>query len=91
MNVDTVMQLASDALMVALKVAGPFLVAGLVVGLGISIFQAATQIQEMTLTFIPKIAAMLAVIVLAGPWMMNSLITYTSDLFRSIPNVVTQR
>jgi len=72
---------------VALKVSGPFLVAGLVVGLLVSIFQAATQIQEVTLTFVPKMLAVGVVIVVAGPWMLDQLVLYTAELYRSIPTL----
>ena len=70
MNEDVVINLGVDAVMVALKVALPILLVALVVGLAISIFQAITQIQEMTLTFIPKILALVVVIIVAGPWML---------------------
>jgi flagellar biosynthetic protein FliQ len=72
---------------VALKVSGPFLIAGLVVGLLVSIFQAATQIQEVTLTFVPKMIAVAAVIVIAGPWMLDQLVLYTAELYRTIPTL----
>jgi flagellar biosynthetic protein FliQ len=72
---------------VALKVSGPFLVAGLVVGLLVSIFQAATQIQEVTLTFVPKMLAVAAVVVIAGPWMLDQLVLYTAELYRTIPTL----
>ena len=77
MNQDTAIQLAMQALIVALKVAVPFLIAGLVVGLLVSVFQAGTQIQEQTLTFIPKILVTGAVIAIAGPWMLDQMIDYT--------------
>jgi flagellar biosynthesis protein FliQ len=87
-NQDTVTQLAVEALAVSLKLSLPFLLAGLVVGLLISIFQAATQIQEVTLSFIPKIIVTGAVLVIGGPWMLDQMLGYTSDLFRSIPSLV---
>ena len=87
MNEGTVTQLAVQAMTVALKVSGPFLVAGLVVGLLVSIFQAATQIQEVTLTFVPKMIAVAAVIVIAGPWMLDQLVLYTAELYRTIPTL----
>ncbi|HZQ82114.1 MAG TPA: flagellar biosynthesis protein FliQ [Gaiellaceae bacterium] len=88
MTQDTVTQLAVQAMEVALKVAGPFLLAGLVVGLLVSIFQAATSIQEVTLSFIPKIVVTGAVIAIAGPWMIGQLVAYTQDLYLSIPSLV---
>ncbi|HEY1366275.1 MAG TPA: flagellar biosynthesis protein FliQ [Gaiellaceae bacterium] len=88
MNQDTVTHLAIQAMTLTLKVSGPFLVAGLVVGLLVSIFQAATQINEVTLSFIPKIIATGAVIALAGPWMLDQVVSYTQQLFLSIPTLV---
>lgn len=82
------MKLAADALMLAVKLAGPFLLATLVVGLIISIIQAATQLQEFTLQFIPKIIAVVLVLAIAGPWMINSLVLYTAELFKYIPQLV---
>ena len=87
MNEGTVTQLAVQAMTVALKVSGPFLVAGLVVGLLVSIFQAATQIQEVTLTFVPKMIAVGVVVIVAGPWMLDQLVVYTAELYRSIPTL----
>lgn len=91
MNQDQVVKLAMDALMLALKVGMPLLLAGLVVGLLVSVFQAVTQIQEMTLSFIPKILAVAVVLIVAGPWMLNQLVGYTSDLYRSIPGMVKEK
>jgi len=88
MNQDTVPQLAMQAIMIALKIAGPFLIAGLIVGLLVSIFQAVTSIQEQTLSFIPKILVTGAVMALAGPWMLDQLLAYTRDLFSQIPTLV---
>jgi len=87
-NQDTVTQLAIQAMTVALKVSGPFLLAGLVVGLLVSIFQAATSIQEITLSFIPKIVVTGVVIAVGGPWMLDQLLAYTSALYASIPSLV---
>jgi flagellar biosynthetic protein FliQ len=89
MDQDTVINLVMQAITVAVKVALPILLAGLVVGLLASIFQAVTQIQEMTLTFIPKILATIVVMVVAGPWMLNQIITYTQQLWQGIPGVVS--
>jgi len=87
-NADTATHLAMQALMLTLKVSLPFLLAGLIVGLAVSIFQAATQIQEITLTFIPKFVAMGVVLFVAGPWMLDQLLVYTRDLFLGIPSLV---
>jgi flagellar biosynthetic protein FliQ len=64
------------------------LLAGLVIGLVISIFQAVTQIQEQTLSFIPKIVALVAVVAIAGPWMLDTMVTWTQELWAAIPNYV---
>lgn len=88
MNQDTVTHLSIQAMMVTLKVSAPFLLAGLVVGLVVSIFQAATQIQEPTLSFIPKIVATGVVVAVGGPWMLDQMVAYTQALFASIPSLV---
>ena len=88
MNQDTVIHLAMQALIVALKVSMPFLLAGLVVGLAVSVFQAVTQIQEQTLSFIPKILVTGAVMAIGGPWMLGQMIAYTEALYTSIPSMV---
>ncbi len=88
MNQDTVVNLASQAMSLAFKVAGPLLLAAMVVGLLVSIFQAVTQIQEQSLTLIPKIAAIAVITVLLGPWMLDQLIGYTTNLYSSIPSLV---
>jgi len=71
-----------------MKVGGPLLIVGLVIGLVVSVFQAITQIQEQSLSFIPKIIGTAVVIVVAGPWMLNQLLGYTEELYRSIPALV---
>jgi flagellar biosynthetic protein FliQ len=88
MNQDTVVNLASQAMSLALKVAGPLLLVGLVIGLLVSIFQAVTQIQEQSLTLIPKIVGVAVVVVVLGPWMLGQLVSYTSALYMSIPTMV---
>ena len=88
MDQDVVVNLATTALTVAFKVAMPMLGAGMCVGLLVSIFQAVTQIQEQTLAFIPKVLALAAILLLLGPWMLNQLLGYTSDLWAGIPNLV---
>ena len=88
MTRDTVVSLTVDAMELAMKIGLPLLLAGLFVGLVISIFQAVTQIQEQTLTFIPKIIATAAVIIVGGPWMLDQLLSYTRDLWTSIPNLI---
>ena len=85
MNSDTAVHLTSQAMMMALKISGPFLVAGLIVGLLVSVFQAVTSIQEQSLAFIPKILVTGAVIAIGGPWMLDQMVSYTRDLYTSIP------
>jgi flagellar biosynthetic protein FliQ len=88
MNQDVVISIAMDAMGIALKLGLPLMLVGLIVGLIVSIFQAVTQIQEMTLTFIPKILALGVVMVIAGPWMLGQLLTYTENLYNGIPGLV---
>ncbi len=88
MTRDTVVSLVTEAMELSLKVGMPLLLAGLIVGLVVSVFQAVTQIQEQTLTFIPKIIATAVVIVVAGPWMLAELLTYTHELYSAIPEMV---
>lgn len=84
MTTESVIQLAQDALRVTLLVAGPMLLAGMLVGLIISVFQAATQINEMTMTFVPKIVAVMLVMVLALPWIIAQLTSFTRGIFDRI-------
>ena len=88
MTQDTVISLALDAMSVTMKLGMPLLLAALVVGLAVSIFQAVTQIQEQTLAFIPKLMALALVIVVGGPWMLGQIVSYTRDLYAAIPNLV---
>jgi flagellar biosynthesis protein FliQ len=88
MTQDQVVSLVVDAMSVSLKIALPVLLVSLVVGLAVSIFQAVTQIQEQTLTFIPKVVAMAVVVVIAGPWMLGQIVSYTQNLYESIPSLV---
>lgn len=88
MNQDTVVNLAAQAMSLALKVAGPLLLVGLAVGLLVSVFQAVTQIQEQSLTLIPKIVGIAVVIVVLGPWMLGQLVAYTTNLYTAIPSLV---
>jgi flagellar biosynthetic protein FliQ len=77
------------AMKIALIMAGPLLLVTLVVGLVISIFQAATQINEMTLSFIPKLLAVGVALVLLGPWLISTMVDYMHQLFTSIPGLVS--
>ncbi len=85
MSPDLIVGIAGETIKVTLLVAAPMLLVGLVIGLVVSIFQAVTQIQEMTLVFVPKILAVLIAMLIVLPWMMNILVTYTQNLFSNIP------
>jgi flagellar biosynthetic protein FliQ len=85
MTTQFVVSLAKEAVEMTLLVSGPMLLAGLVVGLLVSIFQAVTQIQEMTLTFIPKILAVMIALLFFFPWMLQTLIAFTAKLITNIP------
>ena len=88
MNEDVVINVGMQAMQLAFKIAMPLLLVGLVIGLVISVFQAVTQIQEQRLTFIPKIVGMGVVLVVAGPWMLSEVVTYTEQLYSSIPTMI---
>jgi len=88
MTPDSVVAIIRQAIEVAMLAAGPLLLASLLTGLLISIFQAATQINEMTLTFIPKLVVMFLVLVLMGPWLIQVLVDYVVRLFTSIPALI---
>ncbi len=88
MDQNTAVNLATQAMTLAMEVGGPLLLVGLAVGLVVSLFQAVTQIQEQTLSFIPKIVGVALVIVVLGPWMLSQLVSYTQNLFISIPSLV---
>ena len=88
MDTDVVISLATQAMSLALKISIPLLGVGLIVGVLISIIQAVTSIQEQTLSFIPKVLAMAVVLVVGGPWMLNQLLAYTTELWTSIPDMV---
>jgi flagellar biosynthesis protein FliQ len=88
MTPESVMMLGMQAIKVGLMIAGPLLLAALVTGLAISIMQAATQINEMTMTFIPKILMIVGVAVLLGPWMLKIFIEYVRTVLTSLPFVI---
>ncbi|WP_298017633.1 flagellar biosynthesis protein FliQ [Castellaniella sp.] len=89
MTPEAVMSMTYQALRVALVMAGPLLLVTLLVGLLISIFQAATQINEMTLSFIPKLLAVGAALVLLGPWLITTMVDYIRTLLDSIPGLAS--
>jgi len=88
MTPEGVVELGQRALEVLFLVSAPVLLTGLAVGLLVSVFQAATQINEMTLSFIPKLLAIFAAMVLAGPWILNVMVDFTRRLFQSIPGLI---
>lgn len=88
MTPEMVMNIGRQAIEMTLILSGPMLLAALAVGLIVSIFQAATQINEQTLSFIPKLLAMFLVLILAGPWMLQMMVDYIRRLFESIPQII---
>lgn len=88
MQPEFVLDLGKQALMVALMITAPPLLAGLVVGLLVSVFQAVTQIQDMTLSFLPKLAAGILAVVIAAPWMINHLLSYTHNILANLQQFV---
>ncbi len=88
MSQDLVVNLAMSAMELAMKIGLPLLLVGLVIGLVVSVIQAVTQIQEQTLSFIPKIVGTAIVIAIAGPWMLSELLGYTQELYSAIPRLV---
>ncbi len=88
MTPESVMTIGQQALEITVLLSAPLLLTALVVGLLVSIFQAATQINEMTLSFIPKLVAVFVVLVLFGPWMLGILLDYIRELFNGIPAMI---
>lgn len=88
MNQDTVINLGTQAMTLALEVAGPMLLLGLVIGLLVSLFQAVTQLQEQALSYIPKIVGLAVLLLILGPWMLDKLVSYAVNLYQSIPSLI---
>jgi flagellar biosynthetic protein FliQ len=88
MDSTAVLDIAMDALMVGAKLSAPMLLTALVVGLGISIVQSITQIQEVTVAFVPKLVAVGIALVVTGQWMISELMTFTTGLFDRIPTLL---
>lgn len=88
MTPESVMALGYEAMKIALALAAPPLLAALLSGLTISLLQAATQVNEMTLSFIPKILTVFFTLVIAGPWMLNLMLDYMRTLFGQLPNII---
>ena len=88
MTPETVMTIGQRALELTILLAAPMLLVALAVGLIVGVFQAATQINEMTLSFMPKLLGLAAVLLVAGPWMLSQLVGYTKQLIESIPSLI---
>ena len=88
MGPETVLDIGREAFWLAVLLAGPMLGAALAVGLFIGVIQAATQVQEMTLSFIPKLLSLVVVLFLVGPWMLRLIVTFSERLFLDIPGLV---
>jgi flagellar biosynthetic protein FliQ len=88
MNSQTVLTIGQQALEMTMMMAAPLLLTALIVGLLVSVLQAATQINEMTLSFIPKLIALFAALVIAGPWMLATFVEYMHGMFENIPNMI---
>ena len=87
MDTEAILRICNEALFLILILSGPALLASLVIGLLISIFQATTQIQEQTLTFVPKIVVTFLTLALLGPWLLTQLVVFTQRLYHYIPRV----
>ncbi len=88
MSEDYVLHLARETIVIILTMSAPMLVLSLLVGLGISIFQATTQIQEQTLTFVPKIVAVFLGVLVFGSWMLNVIVQFTVNLYQNLPHLL---
>jgi flagellar biosynthetic protein FliQ len=87
-NDSTVIDIAVQAMMITAKLAAPILIVSLAIGVGISLLQAVTQVQEFTLTFVPKLVGVALVMVLTGSWMLHQLVAFTNDLFERVPSLI---
>ena len=88
MSQNTVLEIAQNTIEIALIVSAPLLLVSLFIGLSISLFQVATSLQDVTLSFVPKIVGVGLILVIAGPWMLQKIVQYTAELFASIPEFV---
>lgn len=89
MTPEAIITIGQQALWVTMLIAGPLLISALAVGLLVGMFQAATQINEMTMSFIPKLFVLVMALILAGPWMLSVISNYTRDLFEQIPSLIS--
>lgn len=88
MSEDVVLQIGTDALLLIVYLAAPLLLSALSVGLIVGVLQAVTQIQEQTLSFIPKLMALVVALILMGPWLLQMWVSFTQELFMSIPSLI---
>jgi flagellar biosynthetic protein FliQ len=88
MNDTTVIDIAIQAMLITAKLAAPILIVSLAIGVAVSLVQSVTQVQEYTLTFVPKLAGIALVLVVAGSWMLHQLVAFTQDLFARVPSLV---
>ena len=88
MNDASVTEIAIQSILLATKLAGPILIVSLAIGLGVGLIQSATQIQEQTLAFVPKLAGIALVIVIGGNWMLAQIIAFTNNLFEMVPKLI---
>ena len=88
MNDQGVLQLAGQALLTATELAAPILLVSLAIGLAVSLFQSVTSIQDMTLSFVPKLGGIALVLLVSGHWMINRLVTFTDSLFQFLPRLL---
>lgn len=88
MSEDMVLQIGEDALLLIVYLAAPLLLSALFVGLAVGVLQAVTQIQEQTLSFIPKLIALVVALIVMGPWLLQLWITFTQDLYMQIPSLI---
>ena len=89
MTPELVTTIGQQALWVTMLIAGPLLLSALAIGLLVGMFQAATQINEMTMSFIPKLMVLVTVLVIAGPWMLSVIVNYTRQLIEQIPSLIS--
>jgi flagellar biosynthetic protein FliQ len=88
MNDSTVIDIAVQAMIITAKLAAPILIVSLAIGIAVSLVQSVTQVQEYTLTFVPKLAGIALVIVIAGSWMLHELVAFTQRLFERVPSLI---
>jgi len=88
MTPESIVQIGQNALYVTIEIVGVLLVPALIIGLLVSVFQAATQINEVTLSFIPKLLVTMLVMIVAGPWILRTLVIYTQRIFHDIPSLI---